>query len=101
MKSLLAIAIVFAAGAVSTISIRSTPADPVAQVRATDGAFRDGAYLGRLDAKQGQAAHVATGRWVSVSDRQAFAEGYDHGYTLASSKGRGAGRIQLASASVL
>ena len=47
---------------------------------ATNGAFRDGIYLGTLDAKYGKAPHVAWGRWSRDSDRQSFAAGYETAY---------------------
>ena len=39
----------------------------VAQI--TDGAFRDGLYLGRLAAEGGSEPHVAIGRWATAEDR--------------------------------
>ena len=41
-----------------------------------DAAFRDGLYLGKLDAEQGRAAHVTSGRWARADDRVSFAVGY-------------------------
>ena len=48
--------------------------------RVTDGAFRDGLYLGKLAAKRGIAPHVASGRWATESDRASFTAGYQQGY---------------------
>lgn len=47
---------------------------------ATDGAFRDGLYLGRLASEQRQPAHAAIGRWSTAKDRASFAAGYQRGY---------------------
>jgi uncharacterized protein with FMN-binding domain len=44
--------------------------------RATNAAFRDGLYVGKLDAARGNAIHVAVGRWSTKEGRSAFAEGY-------------------------
>jgi hypothetical protein len=51
----------------------------VAQI--TDGAFRDGLYLGRLDADRGAQLHVARGRWATAEDRVSFIAGYQRGYS--------------------
>ena len=55
---------------------------------ASDGAFRDGLYLGKLAAESGRPLHPLTGRWSSEKDRASFAAGYQRGYTdfLASAK---------------
>jgi len=46
----------------------------------TDGAFRDGLYLGRLAAENGVAPHVVSGRWATEADRASFTAGYQKGY---------------------
>ncbi len=48
---------------------------------AADGAFRDGMYLGRLAAQQGQSQRPAVGRWSTDKDRSMFTAGYRRGYT--------------------
>lgn len=45
-----------------------------------DAAFRDGAYLGRLDAQTGRTPHLTTGRWSNSLDRSSFIAGYRSGY---------------------
>lgn len=45
-----------------------------------DGAFRDGLYLGQLDAGSGQPARSAVGRWSTDQDRATFLSGYRRGY---------------------
>jgi hypothetical protein len=47
---------------------------------ATDGAFRDGLYLGKLAAQSGAASHPAIGRWSREQDRSSFVAGYRQGY---------------------
>jgi hypothetical protein len=47
---------------------------------ATDGAFRDGLYLGRLAAESGAAPCVVAGRWATEADRASFTAGYHKGY---------------------
>ena len=47
---------------------------------ATDGAFRDGLYLGRLASANGEAARVAIGRWSTAQDCAMFRSGYQRGY---------------------
>ena len=46
----------------------------------TDGAFRDGLYLGKLAAERGQVMRPAIGRWSTDWDRSMFAAGYHRGY---------------------
>jgi hypothetical protein len=46
----------------------------------TDGAFRDGLYLGSLAAERGAEPHAAIGRWATQEDRSSFAAGYQRGY---------------------
>jgi len=53
--------------------------DNAAQI--TDGAFRDGLYLGRLAADGGGEPHVAVGRWATAEDRSSFTAGYQRGYS--------------------
>ncbi len=47
----------------------------------TDGAFRDGLYLGRLAAQRGSEPHIASGRWATDRGRASFTEGYQQGYS--------------------
>jgi hypothetical protein len=48
---------------------------------ANDGAYRDGMYLGRLAAQNGEAPRISVGRWSGDEDRASFAAGYEQGYT--------------------
>jgi len=56
-----------------------SPHEIVAQI--TNGAFRDGLYLGRLSAQCGAEPHVASGRWATLGDRSSFTAGYHRGYS--------------------
>jgi hypothetical protein len=47
---------------------------------ASNGPFRDGIYLGTLDAKNRKMPNLASGRWSSDSDRQSFIQGYKTAY---------------------
>jgi hypothetical protein len=48
--------------------------------RATDGAFRDGLYVGRLAAEAGRPLLPPIGRWSSDGDRSSFVAGYRRAY---------------------
>lgn len=49
---------------------------------ATNAAFRDGLYLGKLAREHGTTYHTATTRWARVADRASFAAGYEQGYRI-------------------
>jgi len=57
----------------------SSPSETAAQ--ASDGAFRDGLYLGTLAAQRGAESHIAVGRWAASQDRSSFTAGYQQGYS--------------------
>ena len=64
-------------------------------VQITDGAFRDGLYLGRLAADGGGEPHVAVGRWATAKDRSSFAAGYQRGYSdLLASRAEAVNRVR-------
>jgi hypothetical protein len=46
----------------------------------TDGAFRDGLYLGRLTAERGFEPYIASARWATDKERASFTAGYRRGY---------------------
>jgi len=56
-----------------------SPNQTAAQI--TNGAFRDGLYLGRLAAEHGAEPHIAIGRWAALEDRSSFTAGYQQGYS--------------------
>jgi hypothetical protein len=64
------------ASKVSPVSAQDAAPVPVA----TDGAFRDGLYLGGLDRANGRASHISIGRWAADGDRMQFRAGYEAGY---------------------
>src|SRR5450755_13563 len=53
---------------------------------ASDAAFRDGLYVGKLAAEAGRPLHAPAGRWSRDADRANFVAGFQRGYneTLAS-----------------
>jgi hypothetical protein len=46
----------------------------------TDVPFRDGLYLGKLDAENGREQHPSIGRWNTSENRASFKLGYEEGY---------------------
>ncbi|PYT66403.1 MAG: hypothetical protein DMG39_26865 [Acidobacteria bacterium] len=54
--------------------------DGVSAEQQTDGAYRDGLFLGKLDGRQGREKQSAVGRWNSDRDRASFLAGYEKGY---------------------
>jgi len=44
-------------------------------------AFRDGFFIGHLDARTGRYPHLAIGRWQSDSDRRSYVSGYMRAYS--------------------
>jgi hypothetical protein len=81
--SLFAAMIVLSMGTASVFHAHRQPNFPSANENVshiTDGAFRDGLYLGRLAAENGVAPHVVSGRWATEADRASFTAGYHKGY---------------------
>lgn len=54
--------------------------DNAANSRATDAAYRDGLYQGRLDAQDTRPVHISSGRWSQQKDRSSFSQGYKQAY---------------------
>jgi len=76
-----AIVIGLSATATVAFSNRSVQAAPTTGAQfATDGAFRDGLYLGKLAAQGGHVQLPAIGRWSTERDRAMFIVGYERGY---------------------
>jgi hypothetical protein len=48
--------------------------------RNADAAFRDGMFMGHLDANRGRKPHLACGRWRTDADRRSFVSGYAEAY---------------------
>ena len=83
--SVLLLTAVTIAGAWTIVKgVSANNADRLAIIRSTDAAYRDGLYLGRLDAQAGRRPHPAIGRWSQDADRSLFRAGYNAGYTQAS-----------------
>jgi hypothetical protein len=79
-------AIAFALGATAMVAVsdRDAISGSVAESRLnSDGAFRDGLYLGKLAAESGHSMRPAIGRWSTEEDRNMFAAGYHRGYSEA------------------
>ncbi len=78
----LAIAVCLGTTAMLANSQRTINPNAGAEARlAADGAFRDGLYLGKLAAENGEAvARPAIGRWSTDQDRATFAAGFRRGY---------------------
>jgi len=67
--------------AMLAVSSRNVKSNASAEARyASDGAFRDGLYLGKLTAERGQPLRPAIGRWSTDQDRARFTAGYRRGY---------------------
>jgi hypothetical protein len=49
----------------------------------TDGAFRDGLYMARLDIENHREPHISIGRWSSDKDRASYVAGYRQAYASA------------------
>ena len=74
---------VLAVGCVGTSSmllhVGNAPS-PLEVQMATDGAFRDGLYLGALDRAAGRTVAPPVSRWSAQQDRASFARGYRQGF---------------------
>src|ERR1700758_5284820 len=81
-----------------TGAITSATQSATAQLdRATNGAFRDGLYLGKLDASQGNRPHLGSGRWSNEVDRRNYIEGYQTGFNEVAGVAKNPGtRLQIA-----
>jgi hypothetical protein len=69
-----------AASLLTGVAARSTQSASSQIYKATNAAFRDGLYVGKLDAAQGNRPHVGSGRWGADQDRRAYVAGYQRGY---------------------
>ncbi len=86
MKRLSLFASVVAPGVGTASMLRGDHPKPVSVsnetvAQTTNGAFRDGLYLGRLAAGPGAEPHVARGRWATAEDQASFTAGYARGYS--------------------
>ncbi len=82
---ILALALTVSLGTTAMLANRGyttlQPQSAITKTAATDGAFRDGLYLGKLAAKAGQPQNPPIGRWSNQHDRASFVDGYRRGYT--------------------
>jgi hypothetical protein len=85
---LLAIAMCLGTTAMLGINRIVKPADSEELRLASDGAFRDGLYLGKLAAERGQLSRPAIGRWSTDQDRSMFLAGYRRGSNESSARAR-------------
>ena len=46
----------------------------------SSAAFRDGAFVAKLDAQNGRKPHLMSGRWSASDDRASFIVGYEQAY---------------------
>jgi uncharacterized protein with FMN-binding domain len=65
-------------------SFRQTASTRAAKSSVAVAAYRDGLYVGKLQAEQGRTARLSTSRWSTERDRAAFANGYLEAYGIAS-----------------
>ena len=79
----LALAVIPFGGVAGRLAYNESRVNQVSSVDATEEAgapFRDGYYLGRLDAKNARKAVASIGRWNDPKDRASFVVGYQRGY---------------------
>jgi hypothetical protein len=77
------VALAVCLGTAALLANRGRAAGSVQSVEAqmaTDGAFRDGLYVGRLAAEHGRPLRPQIGRWSDERDRASFVAGYRRGY---------------------
>lgn len=78
-QSLLALVAVFSVG-VGLMARSSRGVRETSNMKQTDAAYRDGAYLAKIDVEKGHKAHFSSGRWATDQDRASFIAGYEHSY---------------------
>jgi hypothetical protein len=78
------IMIIVSGGAV--IVMTQTDVAGIRNGQVTAAAYRDGAYLGRLAAEQGDPAHVSIARWSTATNRELFSAGYKNAYAEQTAK---------------
>ncbi len=78
----LALAVCFGTTAMLSFNRKTANEQQVADAQAaSDGAYRDGLYVGRLAAQQGRPMRSPVGRWSTEKDRASFDAGYRRGYS--------------------
>jgi len=79
-KATLAILCGAAGLALTTGRLNIRPLRPEIVRFASNAAFRDGLYQGKLDAQHGNKPHIRSARWSADPDRLAFVSGYKLAY---------------------
>jgi hypothetical protein len=81
MKSLLVhvLTIMVSAAFAAILAISAVRPSQISSLN-SDAAFRDGIFLGRLDANRNRKPHLACGRWSTDADRRSFVSGYVDAY---------------------
>jgi hypothetical protein len=60
----------------------------VGNAKQADAAYRDGAYLAKIDVASGRKPHFSSGRWSTDRDRASFIAGYGQTYRELSTAGQ-------------
>jgi len=80
--SILAIALSVGSTVIVRSAVRAQPLNAGGSTsKEASGPFRDGFYLGKLAARNGDEPRITTARWSRDEDRAAFREGYEHGFS--------------------
>ena len=83
LSAYLSLAVIPFGAAMVKLARSASPAKQVGIVDATqesDGAYRDGVFLGSLDAENDRKVRPSVGRWNDPKDRASFLAGYQRGY---------------------
>ena len=81
MKKLTVSALALLVMTASALTLRGGSMQPAtAPELATNAAYRDGLYLGKLAAERGNDPRSATRRWAKANDRAVFTAGYEQAY---------------------
>ena len=84
MRSPFSVAASLVLGLVIGLFARTPEATTRSASQTVDAAFRDGAYLAKLDAQSGRKPRLMSGRWNSNADRAMFIVGYEQTFQEAS-----------------
>jgi hypothetical protein len=76
----LAVAVLVATLAISLVAEYPFNRGKMPDNSATNGAYRDGYYLGMLAAERGELPHISFGRWSKDADRNSFRKAYRVAY---------------------
>ena len=87
MKAIWALALILVSGGAAIVKTQTDVAG-IRNGQVTAAAYRDGAYLGRLAAENGEPAHVSIARWSTVTNRELFSAGYENAYAQQTAKNR-------------